>query len=153
MALRALASGEDPQLEFKVTLLFGFAKERRMMPSRFPLGTIIAERRMALYEHTGEERWITVRLGSPIGVRLEDGSPLRSGDSEEGTFRCPVQILGLDHDEGVYAPFGEDPFVALQYAIDLIGDLLNKGSDRLSLENKYRALPPTRDHWIWRYPA
>jgi hypothetical protein len=124
-----------------------------MMPSRFPLGTIIAERRMALYEQTGEERWITVRLGSPIGVRLEDGSPLRPGDSEEGTFRCPVQILGLDHDEGVYAPFGEDPFVALQYAIDLIGDLLNKGSDRLSLENKYRALPPTRDHWIWRYPA
>jgi hypothetical protein len=49
------------------------------MQSRFPLGTVIAERRIQLYEQTGEERWITVRLGSPVGVHLEDGSPLRSG--------------------------------------------------------------------------
>jgi hypothetical protein len=124
-----------------------------MMLNRFPVGTVIAERRIALYEQTGDERWITVRLGSPVGVHLGDGSPLRPGDPEEGTFRCPVQILGLDHDEGVYAPFGEDPFVALQFAIDLIGDLLQKGSDRLNLENKYRVPPPTREHWIWRYPS
>jgi hypothetical protein len=94
-----------------------------MMQNRFPVGTVIAERRIQLYERTGEARWITVRLGSPVGVYLEDGSPLRSGDLEEGTFRCPIQILGLDHDEGVYVPFGEDPFVALQFAVDLIGDL------------------------------
>jgi hypothetical protein len=122
-----------------------------MPQTQFPLGTIIAERRVALYEQTGEERWISVRLGSPIEVRLEDGTPLRPGESEEGTFRCPVQILGLDHDETVYAPFGEDPFVALQYALDLIGDLLKKGSDRLSLENRHLVSSPTRDHWNWRY--
>jgi hypothetical protein len=74
-----------------------------MMPNRFPLGTVIAERRIALFEQTGDERWITVRLGSPVGVHLGDGSPLRSEDPEEGTFRCPVQILGLDHDEGIRA--------------------------------------------------
>jgi hypothetical protein len=100
-----------------------------------------------------KKRWITVRPGSPVGVHLEDGSPLRSGDLEEGTFRCSIQILGLDRDEGVYAPFGEDPFVALQFAIDLIGDLFQKGCDRLNLENKYRVAPSTREHWIWRYPS
>jgi|SRR5580698_8756130 hypothetical protein len=123
-----------------------------MVANGFPLGEVIAERRIILYEQAGEERWITVRLGSPVGVRLEDGSPLQSGDPEEGTFRCPIQILGLDHDEHVYAPFGEDPFVALQYAIDFIGDLLREGSDRLNLENKFQ-VPLTREHWIWRYPV
>jgi hypothetical protein len=126
------------------------AKEQSM-PTQFPLGTIIAERRVALYDQAGEERWISVRLGSPIAVRLEDGTPLGPKDADEGTFRCPVQILGLDHDETVYASFGEDPFVALHYALDLIGDLLKKGSDRLNLENRHPVPPPTRDHWIWRY--
>jgi hypothetical protein len=122
-----------------------------MPPAQFPLGTIVAERRVALHDQTGAQRWISVRLGSPVGVRLEDGTPLHPGDTEEGTFRCPLQIVGLDHDEAVYAPFGEDPFVALQYAIDLICDLLKSGSDRLSLENRHVVPPPARDHWIWRY--
>ena len=95
-----------------------------MQPGHFPLGTIIAERRITLYDQRGEERAITVRLGSPVGVRLLDGIPLGPDDPEASTFRCPVQIAGLDHDENVYAPFGEDPFIALQYALDLIGDLL-----------------------------
>ncbi len=122
------------------------------MPStQFPLGTVIAERRVKLHDQTGVQRWISVRLGSPVGVRLEDGTPLLPANTEEGIFRCPLQIVGLDHDETVYAPFGEDPFVALQYAIELIGDLLKGGSDRLSLENRHVVPPPTRDHWIWRY--
>jgi hypothetical protein len=57
------------------------------------------------------------------------------GGTSQGEFRCPVQILGLDKDDAIYAPFGEDPFVALQYAIDLIGDLLKERSERLGLEN------------------
>ena len=93
-----------------------------------------------------------MRLGSPVGACLADGSPLDLGILNDA-FRCPVQILGLDHDERVYAPFGEDPFVALQYAIDLIGDLLKNGSDRLHLENRNPFSPSTQNNWIWRYPA
>jgi hypothetical protein len=121
-----------------------------MNPGSFPLGTVIAERRIKLYAQSGEERWITVRLGLPVQARL-DGELPGPQDLLEGTFRCPFQILGLDLDERVYAPFGEDPFVALQYAIDMIGDLLSRECERLGLVNKHASSPSTRDHWIWRY--
>jgi hypothetical protein len=113
-----------------------------MKNSEFPLGTVIAERQVPLYDQTGQQRMITVRLGAPVRVRAPDDS-LRF-------FRCPLQIAGLDHDERVFAPAGEDAFVALQYSLDFIGDLLKGGADRLGLQNRNRMDPSTRDHWIWR---
>ena len=125
-----------------------------MQRGQFPIGTIIAERRVKLYDKAGEERSITVRLGSPVGTLLVGDRLLGPDDSENPTlFRCPFQIKGLDHDDKVYAPASEDPFVALQYALDFIGDLLRDGSRRLDLENRRRSDPARRDYWIWQYPA
>jgi hypothetical protein len=109
----------------------------------FPLGTIIAQRQVTLYDQTGVERIITVRLGAPVEVRFPSDS-LR-------LFRCPLQIAGLDHDGKVFAPAGGDAFVALQYSIDFIGDLIRDGASRLALQNRHRSDPSTRDHWIWRF--
>jgi hypothetical protein len=69
-----------------------------------------------------------------------------------GLFRCPIQILGLDRDERLFGVFGEDSFVALQFAINLIGDQLELGIPRLGLTNEYpqREGAP-KDSWIWRY--
>jgi hypothetical protein len=111
----------------------------------FPLRTVIAERQVTLYDQTGEERIITVRLGAPVRVRAPSDS-LR-------LFRCPLQIVGLDHDGRIFAPAGEDAFIALQYSLDFIGDLIKDGSNRLALQNRHRSDPSTRDHWIWRYSA
>ncbi len=109
----------------------------------FPMGTIIAERRMVAYEKNGEERGIVVRLGAPVRRDL-GGLP---------HFRCPLQIQGLDVDGRVYPAGGGDAFEAMQYAIDFAGDLLNGGYARLGLENRTRTDSSTRDHWIWRYKA
>jgi len=68
-------------------------------------------------------------------------------------FRCPLQIVGLDQDESVFAPAGGDAFVALKYSLDFVGDLLKDGSNRLGLQTRNRIDASTPDHWIWRYPA
>lgn len=124
-----------------------------MQPGHFPLGTIIAERQMTLYDQTSAARLITVRLGAPVAVSFPDGSLPSTSNLEEDFFRCPLEIAGLDHDKKVFAPAGEDAFVALQYALDLIGDLLNDGVRRLGLQNRKRIHPSTRDSWIWHYPV
>jgi len=125
-----------------------------MIPENFPMGTIIAERRLVLYEHTGEKRTITVSLGAPVKVDFP-GLPQVEGD-ESGSglhrYRCPLQIDGLDHDGKTFPIAGEDPFVALQYAIHFIGDLLKDGTERLGLENRARFDSSTRDSWVWRFP-
>jgi len=77
------------------------------------LGPITAERTFTLFRADGTALPITVRLGKPFQEPT-------SGDNR-GDYCCPVQIVGAD--ERVYAPWGEDPFVALQYAIDLAGQL------------------------------
>jgi hypothetical protein len=125
-----------------------------MQPSDFPLGMVVAERKMTLFDPAGQERRITIRLGAPVRVGFP-GDPKLAPTAQENeitTCRCPVQIEGLDHDEKVFAPFGEDPFVALQYAIDFIGDLLQGGGERLGLVNRNRVDSHTRNHWIWQYP-
>ena len=48
----------------------------------------------------------------------------------------PTQILGLGVDQIVYAPAGEDAFLALCYALDLIGQVLEGGSKSLNLQNR-----------------
>ena len=115
------------------------------------LGLIVCQRTFALYASDGQSRSITVRLGVPVATNL-DGRVLKEGEEPSSTFRCPFQITGLEHDERVDGIFGEDPFVALQYAIDFIGDRLNLYSKELGLSNKWRRSDGTRDSWIWAYP-
>lgn len=125
-----------------------------MQASDFQLGMIVAERRMVLFDPSGHERPITIRLGAPVRVQFPADTKTSVATDESGlsTYRCALQIEGLDHDEKVYAPFGGDAFVALQYAIDFIGDLLQDGSKRLGLVNRNRVDSHTLNHWIWQYP-
>ncbi|GAA3752093.1 hypothetical protein GCM10022270_08510 [Terriglobus aquaticus] len=91
------------------------------------------------------------------------GVPQEGQDTN--TFRCPFQISGLDCDDRVFAPFGEDPFVALQYAIHLAGDVIESGAKRLNLQNPLARVreraKPDRPHfedagrasWIWEFDS
>jgi hypothetical protein len=122
-----------------------------MKAPSIPLGKIICERQFTLYTADGEQRLITVRLGAPVVTTIE-GFLVPEGANPTGVFRCPIQILGLDQDERLFGAFGEDSFVALQFAIDLIGDQLELGMARLGLTNRYpqrEGVP--KDSWIWRY--
>jgi hypothetical protein len=114
-----------------------------MRAPEIPLGTIIAERSFDLLDSEGKKRTIIVRLGRPVPDTVDDPD----------AFRCPFQIVGLEMDDKVFAPFGEDSFVALYYAIDFAGQILDREIDRLKLRNP---LPPHLNHpetWIWRYHA
>ena len=101
------------------------------------LRPVVAERQFPLFKRDGTELPITVRIGKPFKVT--------------GEYRCPVQILGMGNGR-VHAPFGEDPFVALQYALDLIGLLLDKLVQREKLDVRFHPGRPPRASWIWRYP-
>ncbi len=105
-----------------------------------PLGEVIAERIFAAVKPDGAEIQITVRLGKPF---KEEGL---------GDYRCPLQIVGLGN-ERIYAPWGEDPFVALQHALDYIGVLLDEvlAAEQIRLE-KDRRKSIDENRWIWRYP-
>ena len=115
------------------------------------LGTVICQRSFELFSSDGQSRLVAVRLGMPVATNM-DGRVLHEGEEGDGTFRCPLQIEGLNHDERVDGVFGEDPFVALQYAIDFIGDRLNLYSLELGLTNRRQRPDGTRDSWIWAYP-
>jgi hypothetical protein len=108
-------------------------------PSPVKLGEIIAERTFCLFRTDGSKVQITVKLGKP------------SVEETLGHYRCPLQVRGVGN-ERLYAPWGEDPFVALQYAIDLAGQLLDAAIEREGL-----LLPADRENlgekrWVWRYP-
>ncbi len=118
-----------------------------MQSQRSELGPVIAERRFNLHDQGGTERSITVRLGCPFRTTL-DGND--SADSLP-LWRCPIQVLGLDRDNQVSAPAGEDAFVALQYAIDLIGEFINNGVERLQLVDRSRLAPDQETSWIKRF--
>ena len=83
----------------------------------------------------------------PIMTTLDGGDPADTFP----VWRCPIQILGLDRDEHIPAPAGEDPFVALQHAIDLIGGLVDGGVERMRLTNRRRLAPDTRASWIGQF--
>ena len=93
--------------------------------TKIPLGKVIAERHFILWDSEGREREIVVRLGTPVQI-------------ETGLFRCPAQILGLGVDQIVYDPAGEDAFMALCYALDLLGQVLEGESNSLNLQNRYK---------------
>jgi hypothetical protein len=105
------------------------------------LGPVIAERSFTLSRLDGTPLRVSVRLGTPFVGR--GSKPAKSAE-----YRCPVQIVGLGS-ETVVAPWGEDPFVALQYAIDYIGQRLDDLVRREKLEIRFRS---QRTGWIWRYP-
>lgn len=124
----------------------------RMDAHPIALGTVMCQRHFKLYASGGESRSVTVRLGIPVPTTL-DGRVLREGEEPSGVFRCPFQITGLNHDERVDGAFGEDPFVALQYALDFIGDRLELYSKELKLTNRHPRPDGTRSSWIWAYPS
>lgn len=105
-----------------------------------PLGEVIAERIFAVVKPDGAEIEITVKLGKPF---KEDSL---------GDYRCPLQIVGVGN-ERIYAPWGEDPFVALQYAVDYIGVVLDEAlaAEQIRFEKDHRKTVD-EDRWIWRYP-
>ena len=77
------------------------------------MGQVTAQRDFELFRPDGTPINITVRLGKPFR------------EAATGDCRCPIQVLG-GGDERIHAPWGDDPFVALQYAVDLIGELLDQ---------------------------
>ncbi len=113
-----------------------------MMP--LELGPVMAERTVTLFTPSGTPLPILLRLGKPFV-----GKPFETPELPE--YRCAIQIAGIG-DERVVAPWGEDPFVALQHAIDLIGILLDELVERESLEIRFRS-GGDRTEWIWRYPS
>ena len=123
-----------------------------MSVAAIPLGAVVAERSFTLHDDEGHEKQITVRLGAPIPTTSEGapGTPAEPGERPYN-FRCPFQIIGLDYGEKIFAPFGDDPFIALHYAIDLIGGLIDNGVKRLNLQNSHPGFPGNPDSWMWRY--
>ena len=121
-----------------------------MIAKQIPLGAVMCQRRFHLFDSEGDPHAVSVALGVPVPTDIEGGL-LDAGSEATGTFRCPFQIKGLGHDARIDAVFGEDPFVALQYAIDFIGTRLDAWSAEQKLQNKHRAAPE-RTSWVWTYP-
>jgi hypothetical protein len=96
-----------------------------------------------LFRKDGAALPVSVRLGRPF-----IGNSFEAPAAPE--YRCAAQVVGIG-DERVVAPWGEDPFVALQYAIDLIGQMLDDLVRRENLETRFRS-GQDRAGWIWRYP-
>ena len=128
----------------------------------FPLGEVIAERQFTLLERSGERREITVRIGKPMPAHFEFAG---NGEELAPEFRCPLVITGFEMDGRVYAPWGEDALVALQYAISFAGQMIDAAVARLNLRNPRtegweRASPgekhfnyPAAMDWVWRYDS
>jgi hypothetical protein len=103
----------------------------------------IAERTFCLFRRDGTSLPVTVRLGAPfIGNKPKPPA--------QPEYRCAIQILGAGN-ERVMALWGEDPFVALQYAIDFVGEKLDDFVRREKLQIRFRT-GKGRKKWIWRYP-
>lgn len=117
---------------------------KRRSPSkskRMKIDQPIAERAFMLFRRDGTSLPVTVRLGAPFVGKA-------SKPPAQPEYRCAVQILGIG-DERVVAPWGEDPFVALQHAIDFVGEKLDDFVRRENLQIRFRS---SKRKWIWRYP-
>jgi hypothetical protein len=108
------------------------------------LDTVTAERTFTLFRRDGTALPISVRIGKPF-IDTQHEAPA----SPE--YCCAVQIVGIG-DERIVAPWGEDPFVALQYAIDLIGQKLDEIVRRENLEIRFRS-GEDKTGWLKRYPS
>ena len=117
------------------------------------MGTIIAERTLAAYDQSGEKHSVVVRLGAPQNYPSIESREPTSDRLPTGIARCPLQIIGLDLDDKIYAAGGNDAFQSMLYAINLAGDLLDAGYARLGFKNRTRFDGTPSDHWIWRFEA
>src|SRR3569832_1380337 len=79
------------------------------------LGEVIGEREFHVVGHEGQR--VIVRMGKPRPLAEVDSC---CGDS--AAF-CPIQIIGPEF-ERTYTIRGVDNFQAMQYGLQLIGDLL-----------------------------
>ena len=99
---------------------FGVENDLQPLPvksKRMKIDHPIAERTFKLFRRDGTSFAVTVRLGAPfVGEK--------SKQPAQPEYRCAVQISGIG-DDRVIAPWGEDTFVALQYAIDFVGEKLD----------------------------
>jgi|SRR6516162_2954660 len=100
---------------------------------KIPLGRVVAGRHFVLWDSGGREREIVVKLSAPIGRELR----------LPAVSRCPDQI--------VYAPADENAFIALCYALDLMGQVLEGGSKSLNLQNRYKTGETQSPAWVWQY--
>ena len=122
---------------------FGVSNVPPKKSKRVRLDRPIAERSFMLFRRDGTPVPVTVRLGTPF-----IGKAAKLGARPE--YSCAVQILGIG-DERVTAPSGEDAFVALQYAIDLVGEKLDGFVRRENLQIRFTS-GKHRKKWIWRFP-
>jgi hypothetical protein len=106
------------------------------------LGKVVAERHVALFKQDGSKVPVTMRIGKPFKV------------VESGDYRCPLQILGIGKGR-VTAAWGEDPYVALRYALDYAGQVLDDVMRRENLGTRSRPDEPQpfRASWIWHHPV
>ena len=90
---------------------FGVESDVQPLPTkskRMKIDHPIAERTFKPFRRDGTSFAVTVRLGAPfVGEK--------SKQPAQPEYRCAVQISGIGDDRAI-APWGEDPFVALQYA-------------------------------------
>ena len=101
---------------------------------------LVAERHLVSWDSEGREREIVVKLDAPLQIETVTGPvPLSRANL----------CLGVDHI--VYDPGGEDAFIALCHALDLIGQVLEGESKSLSLQNRYKTGEPRSPAWVWQY--
>jgi hypothetical protein len=130
-----------------------------------PLGEIIAERCFTLFKRSGMAHQVVVQIGKPVPADLL-GNPVPADSvGKHESFRCPFCITGLDICNRIFAPFGEDSLVALQYSIGLAGQILDEAVQRLDLLNPFQEVRerhhPDQKHfdatgypdWLWRYDS
>ena len=117
----------------------GYAADISNEGQKVQLGAIVAERTFEAFRADGRNVLMTVRFGTPFR------------EPAHGDYRCPVQVAGVG-DERVLTAWGKDPFVALQYAIDLLRLILDRPVSGKQLEIRHHRANPERPSWIWKYP-
>jgi hypothetical protein len=118
----------------------GYVADMRNEGEKVHLGAIVAERTFEAFRADGRNVLLTVRLGTPFR------------EPAHGDYQCPVQVAGVG-DERVHTAWGEDPFVALQYAIDLLGLILDRLVSGEQLEIRHHRANLEGRSWVWKYPA
>ena len=91
----------------------------------YPMSTIIAKRELTRTTQNGVSSPVEVTIGTPTLIPAQD-------DLAECWY-CPVQVLGIEHDE-VRPAFGVDSMQALSLALYMAGMLIATSSVALEVE-------------------